>query len=143
MRFEGLSRICSKLENLFFNKHLFAGECGGEAAAARPSELLCDEWTRSGGSGRSPCRRVNAVHRVSCEVARRVSPGGQLAQVPPGEPPAAGCCGVGVVQGEEASAAGANSNTLPVFEKVGVGTLRINAAQAQCAGQQTNGVAPL
>ena len=29
------------------------------------------------------------------------------------------------------------------FEKVGVGTVRPNAAQAQCAGQQTNGVAPL
>ncbi len=59
-----------------------------------------------------PAPQGHTIDRVSrrCEVATRVSPGAQLAQVSPSEPPAAGCCGVGVVEGEDATAAGANSN---------------------------------
>jgi hypothetical protein len=59
-----------------------------------------------------PAPQGHTVGRVSrrSEVATRVSPGAQLAQVSPSEPPAAGCCGEGVVQGKDATAAGAHSN---------------------------------
>jgi hypothetical protein len=49
VRVEGLSRIGSKLENLFFIKHLSHEDGVKRVAVPRPTELSADEWTRSGG----------------------------------------------------------------------------------------------
>jgi hypothetical protein len=104
-----VSQIGSKLENLFFNKHPFARN--GLRAGCRGGPAT-DERTRSRGCGQDPACKGDEVHRISqrCEVATRVSPGAQLAHH------RERCSGwlpqAGAAPGEEASAAGANSNRL-------------------------------
>ena len=113
MRVKGLSQIGSKLENLFFNKHPFArdGLRAGHLRRRRAKGPAAYERTRNRGWGQDPGCKGDKVHRVSrrYEVATRVSPGAQLAHhrrsAAGGWLPQAGAA-----HGEEATAAGANSN---------------------------------
>jgi hypothetical protein len=90
---EGLSRIGSKLETLFLNKHLSRECCEpGGCCWARGTE-----WRRADEIRRlCPRRRVDAVHLVSrrCEVVTRVSRSASCTSSK-SVPRAADCCGAG------------------------------------------------